>query len=279
MRPQFAYDQSNTLNAICPYFTMFPLEFPMRVLRKHKRNTPSVIDPFCGRGTTLFAARKLGLTAWGIDTSPIATAIARAKVCRSSMQDALRLAQSYIDEIYPSHVPQSAFFRRAFDRRVLREVCSIRQGLLEEARDSNASTRRARRPCWRRTASVIVSNAVRSFTAIVRRSNPAFLRARSESSRNSPVAMPSAARLMTSRSMSSSRFFAKDGPPLVAQDSIRAEIRLGCRRDLKQPAPTARSRCRAVVRWWRGAPNPVSVSSRGQACQVRQFGLDDIPSS
>ena len=25
-----AYDAQHALNAVCPYFTMFPLEFPMR---------------------------------------------------------------------------------------------------------------------------------------------------------------------------------------------------------------------------------------------------------
>jgi len=58
-----AYRPENALNAICPYFTMFPLEYPLRVLRRHIAARPTVVDPFCGRGTTLFAARKLGLTA------------------------------------------------------------------------------------------------------------------------------------------------------------------------------------------------------------------------
>ena len=55
---------------------MFPLEFPLKHLKKYKRETSIVLDPFCGRGTTLYAARKLGIKAYGIDSSPVAVAIA-----------------------------------------------------------------------------------------------------------------------------------------------------------------------------------------------------------
>lgn len=68
-----AYNPNYALNAICPYFTMFPLEYPLRVLKKHRKDKPVVLDPFCGRGTTLFAARSLGLESWAaagcIDTN------------------------------------------------------------------------------------------------------------------------------------------------------------------------------------------------------------------
>jgi DNA modification methylase len=70
-----AYEKTYAFNAICPYYTMFPLEFPLRLLKKHKAISPTVFDPFCGRGTTIYAARKLGLRSYGIDTSPIAAAI------------------------------------------------------------------------------------------------------------------------------------------------------------------------------------------------------------
>ena len=55
------------LNAICPYFTMFPLDFPLGILKVHAKPGARVLDPFCGRGTTNFAARLLGLDTIGID--------------------------------------------------------------------------------------------------------------------------------------------------------------------------------------------------------------------
>src|SRR5947207_3324480 len=67
------------LNAICPYYTMFPLDFPRRIL-KTAREGDWVLDPFCGRGSTNFAARLCGLGSIGIDSNPVAVAIARAKL-------------------------------------------------------------------------------------------------------------------------------------------------------------------------------------------------------
>ena len=46
---------STALNGICPYFTMFPLEFPLGVLLRHAKRGEAVLDPFAGRGTTLYA--------------------------------------------------------------------------------------------------------------------------------------------------------------------------------------------------------------------------------
>src|SRR4051794_15992062 len=112
MRP-LAYNSKYALNAICPYFTMFPLEYPLQALKKHKATATGVIDPFCGRGTTLFAARALGLDSWGIDTSPVAIAIAQAKLSNATAEDALNLAQLLVYGLRPNQVPQSRFFKAA----------------------------------------------------------------------------------------------------------------------------------------------------------------------
>ena len=39
----------DALNAVCPYYTMYPLDFPLRVLKEHGDEGDWVIDPFCGR--------------------------------------------------------------------------------------------------------------------------------------------------------------------------------------------------------------------------------------
>ena len=48
---------------------MFPLKFPFKHLSRASKED-WVLDPFCGRGTTNFAARLLGLNSVGIDSSP-----------------------------------------------------------------------------------------------------------------------------------------------------------------------------------------------------------------
>ena len=71
---------NDALNAVCPYYTMYPLDFPLRVLKKHGKRGDWVIDPFCGRGTTNFAARLLEMPSVGVDSSPVAAALAKAKL-------------------------------------------------------------------------------------------------------------------------------------------------------------------------------------------------------
>ena len=61
-----AYERKFAFNAICPYYTMFPLEYPLRILRKHTGGDSVVLDPFCGRGTTIYAARMLGFESLGL---------------------------------------------------------------------------------------------------------------------------------------------------------------------------------------------------------------------
>jgi DNA methylase len=92
-----AGERSASLNAICPYYTMFPLDFPLSVLKRYGRKKLRVLDPFCGRGTTIFAARLKGQQSFGIDCSAIAIAIARAKLAETTDGDVLSLAAKILD--------------------------------------------------------------------------------------------------------------------------------------------------------------------------------------
>jgi DNA modification methylase len=89
-------EPSAALNAVCPYYTMFPLEFPIFVMGKFQKQELRVLDPFCGRGTTIFAARLKGHQAYGIDCSPIAIAIARAKLAETVDSDVMALAKEIL---------------------------------------------------------------------------------------------------------------------------------------------------------------------------------------
>jgi len=126
------------LNAICPYFTMFPLEYPLKILGRHRKRRPVVMDPFCGRGTTLFAARHLGLRTWGADTSAVAVAIAKAKLAQATFEEIIDLAANLAYGITPRAVPRASFFRSAFEPTTLARVCSIREGLLGMPSESDA---------------------------------------------------------------------------------------------------------------------------------------------
>lgn len=109
---------------------MFPLDFPKRVLRKA---TPEqiVADPFCGRGTTLFAARERLLPSYGIDTSPVAVAVSRAKLVSAGAEDVLAAYDSLMEEADELSVPQGKFWHYAFHHETLPTLCALRKALID----------------------------------------------------------------------------------------------------------------------------------------------------
>jgi hypothetical protein len=115
------------LNGICPYYTMFPLDFPMRHLADVRQGA-WVLDPFCGRGTTAFAARMLGLSSVGYDISPVAVAIARAKLVNVRPESIVRLARRLLS-VGASTPPKGRFWQLAYHPRTLRDLVRLRLGL------------------------------------------------------------------------------------------------------------------------------------------------------
>ncbi len=121
-----------TLNAICPYFTMFPLEFPRRILDTYARKGHRVLDPFCGRGTTNFAARLAGLGTVGVDSSPVAAAITSAKLATTTPAAVVLAARRILDDAAKVKLPSGEFWALAYHPEVLRTLCRLREALLIE---------------------------------------------------------------------------------------------------------------------------------------------------
>ena len=137
------YSALTSLNAVCPYFTMFPLDFPLKVLKNEVRAGAWVFDPFCGRGTTNFAARLLGLPSIGLDSSPVATAIATAKMSTTSLHAVMRTARKIVEDApHPIAVPHGVFWKRAYREKTLVDICRLREELI---RDCRSPTRRVLR--------------------------------------------------------------------------------------------------------------------------------------
>lgn len=120
-----------TLNGICPYFTMFPLDFPLNILKRRARAGDVVLDPFCGRGTTNYAARLVGLRSLGVDSSPVAAAITGSKLANATCKDILAQARRILNESEARHIPTGEFWQRAFHPSVLDALCRFRETFLE----------------------------------------------------------------------------------------------------------------------------------------------------
>lgn len=123
----------DALNAVCPYYTMYPLEFPLRVLKRHGKPGEWVVDPFCGRGTTNFAARLLGMPSVGVDSSPVAAALARAKLVYATPGRVVASARTILEEAKPpAAVPSAEFWQLAYAPQTLVQLCQLREALLDD---------------------------------------------------------------------------------------------------------------------------------------------------
>jgi len=112
---------------------MFPLDFPLSVLRNRLPTDRLVLDPFCGRGTTNFAARLSGLRSVGIDSSPVAVAIAAAKVASSNSAAVVNATRNILRaDVATDDPPSGDFWKRAYHRDTLRKLCVLREALLRD---------------------------------------------------------------------------------------------------------------------------------------------------
>lgn len=123
---------AGSLNAICPYFTMFPLAFPRKILGAYARQGQRVLDPFCGRGTTNFAARLAGLDTVGVDSNPVAAAITSAKLATATPGAVVQAARRILDEGTRVKMPSGEFWSLAYRPEVLGSLCRLREALLTD---------------------------------------------------------------------------------------------------------------------------------------------------
>jgi hypothetical protein len=107
---------------------MFPMSFPLEQLMLYPATR--VLDPFCGRGTTIYAARLVGIPVVGVDVNPVAVAIARAKLAKASLGAVIALARTLLSET-DGEVPQGEFWRWCFHSDTLQEIVTLRHKLLQ----------------------------------------------------------------------------------------------------------------------------------------------------
>ena len=123
---------SSNLNAICPYFTMFPLDYSDGILDGLKdTENPLVMDPFCARGTTLFSARTHGMRAIGVDISPVACAITESKMSNATPEGIVELANYILSVPTDFDIPVGEFWSMMYRPEVLKDICHIRQYLID----------------------------------------------------------------------------------------------------------------------------------------------------
>ncbi|WP_236042541.1 DNA methyltransferase [Roseibium aggregatum] len=63
-----------------PYYAMFPVNFARYIISEYSNLGETVIDPFCGRGTTNYVSQVLGRNSYGCELNPVGWLYAKTKV-------------------------------------------------------------------------------------------------------------------------------------------------------------------------------------------------------
>ena len=116
---------------IGPYFAMFPTGFAKAVIESHTAPGDSVVDPFAGRGTALFAAAARGRDAFGVEINPVGWVYSKAKLSPAPLQAVEQRLTEIADVAQQCHSDQELpyFFTRCFAPSVLRFLIAARSAL------------------------------------------------------------------------------------------------------------------------------------------------------
>lgn len=112
----------------------FVLSFPAHLVRKYVQSfelnaTDLILDPFCGTGTTLVEARKLGVSSVGCDAHPFAAMVSRVKTNWELDASLLRAVFKRILKRAENTAIEDGFYSLTFDALMLRENSAARDGL------------------------------------------------------------------------------------------------------------------------------------------------------
>ncbi len=123
--------REHPLHSMSSYLGGFPPRTPRRIIEQWVPPRATVLDPFCGSGTTLVEAKLLGHTAIGVDLNPLAIALTKAKLVSVDVSDLIfrvsDLARGFRGEAEIDDVPET--LEPIFHRRALAQLCYLRRQL------------------------------------------------------------------------------------------------------------------------------------------------------
>lgn len=117
---------------IGPYYAMFPSAFCDSVIERYCARGGTVLDPFAGRGTSLYSAATAGRSALGIEINPVGWVYSRAKLNPANRKDVeLRLKKIYNSSSRYTEAARRLplFFKRCYTPEVRAFLLSARDKL------------------------------------------------------------------------------------------------------------------------------------------------------
>lgn len=129
--------------SIGPYYAMFPIPFAFDVVEKHCQPGGAVLDPFAGRGSSIYAAVTTGRYGCGIEINDVGWLYGKTKLQPASQEDVLErneqisakskgIRKARLDEL-----PE--FFRLCYSPVVLRYLLAAQQWLEWETNSVDAT--------------------------------------------------------------------------------------------------------------------------------------------
>lgn len=115
-----------------PYYAMFPIDFAFKVVKKYSRKGDYIIDPFAGRGSSIFAGGVLERYSLGIEINPVGWLYGSTKLNPAEKQ----LVLNRLDTIYKlrnrytksiEKLPE--FYRLCYCDEVLKFLLTARKNL------------------------------------------------------------------------------------------------------------------------------------------------------
>ncbi|MFH0948220.1 MAG: DNA methyltransferase [Elusimicrobiota bacterium] len=91
-------DTSYLTHSLHPYPAKFPPQLPKRILERYAVKGQTILDPFCGSGTTLIEARIFGVNAIGVDVNGLSTLLSKVKATPLS-QKQFNMIKKFVDKL------------------------------------------------------------------------------------------------------------------------------------------------------------------------------------
>jgi DNA modification methylase len=115
-----------------PYYAMFPIDFAFNVVKKYSKKGDYIIDPFAGRGSSVFAGGVLERFSLGIEINPVGWLYGTTKLNPAEQQDVLdRLEEVYrLRNYYGKSVDaMPEFYKVCYCDEVLKFLLAARKNL------------------------------------------------------------------------------------------------------------------------------------------------------
>jgi len=125
-----------------PYYAMFPLDFAFEVIEKYSKEGDYIIDPFAGRGSSLYAGAVLGRRSLGIEINPVGWLYGAVKLYPADKDEVVdRVLEIYSKRNYYNNTIEKmpVFFRKCYCDEVLKFLLCARNNLNWENNNIDAT--------------------------------------------------------------------------------------------------------------------------------------------